>query len=183
MKVLVVVDVQNDFITGSLGTNAAQKALPHIRARIGAFLRDEKDEQRLLVFTQDTHKGDYLQTLEGRLLPVVHCMKGTEGWEIPEALRKLAPDAKVFEKPTFGSEDLVTYLKQVNQNESISSIELIGFCTDICVISNALLLKATLPNVPITVTADCCAGATPESHKAALQVMQSCQIEVLASYA
>lgn len=178
MKVLVVVDVQNDFITGALGTDAAQVALPTIRKRMEAFLQEEKEEQKLVVFTQDTHDADYLQTQEGHMLPVVHCVRGSEGWKIPDEIRRLSSDSPVFEKPTFGSETLAEYLQQVNQADPITSIELLGFCTDICVISNALLLKAALPEVPISVTADCCAGVTPDSHEAALRVMQSCQIEV-----
>ncbi len=134
-----------------------------------------------LIVTMDTHGQDYMQTQEGKNLPVEHCIKGTEGWELPEELAAIcnSKNAKVYEKPTFGSITLAEDFRKLATEGKVDSIELIGLCTDICVVSNALLLKAAMPEVPISVDASCCAGVTPEKHAAALEVMQSCQIEVL----
>ena len=177
MKVLVIIDMQNDFITGSLGTKEAQAIVPKVCEKI------EKWDGKVL-FTQDTHYENYLETQEGNKLPIKHCIKDTEGWEICDvvlgslSLNELIHSESFF-KVTFGSESLVTYFKALNQTRLISEIQLIGVCTDICVISNALLLKAFLPEVPIIVDASCCAGVTPESHKNALEAMKMCQVEII----
>lgn len=171
-KVLVVVDMQNDFITGSLGTPEAQAIVPKVVEKIQGF-------GGTVLYTQDTHGADYLQTQEGRNLPVEHCLKGTWGWQLEprvEAVRDSTP----IEKPTFGSKGLAEVLKAWHTYEGpLEEIQLVGLCTDICVISNALLLKAFLPEVKLTVDASCCAGVTPESHQRALEAMKACQIEVV----
>ena len=170
-KVLVVVDMQNDFITGSLGTPEAQAIVPKVVEKIQGF-------GGTVLYTQDTHGADYLQTQEGRNLPVEHCLKGTWGWQLEprvEAVRATTP----IEKPTFGSKGLAEVLKAWDTYEGpLEEIVLIGLCTDICVVSNALMLKGFMPEVPISVDARCCAGVTPEAHEAALATMASCQIEV-----
>ena len=171
-RVLVAVDLQNDFITGSLGTKEAQAMVDRAVEKIKGF--DGK-----VLFTQDTHGPDYLKTQEGRLLSVEHCIKGTWGWQLEprvEAVRATTP----IEKPTFGSKGLAEVLKAWDTYEGpLEEIVLIGLCTDICVVSNALLLKAYLPEVPITVDASCCAGVTTEAHRHALEVLRSCQVQVL----
>ncbi len=170
MRFLIVVDMQNDFVTGSLGTKEAQAIVPAVVKRIqnAAASGDE------ILFTLDTHSSDYLSTQEGRLLPVSHCIKGTEGHHLIPEIQTLSSGCKCFEKGTFGSEQLADYLRQSRAEE----IELIGLCTDICVISNALLIKAYLPEARISVTAGCCAGVTPESHDNALAAMKMCQIQI-----
>ena len=168
--ILIVVDMQNDFIGGALGTKEAVAIVPAVKAKIEGF----KGE---VYFTRDTHPENYMETQEGRNLPVPHCIKGTEGWQIrPEldALRK----TEAIDKPTFGSRELGELLLKLNEKEAISSITLIGLCTDICVISNALLAKAFLPEVPVSVDSACCAGVTPETHENALAAMKMCQIKV-----
>lgn len=170
MKILVVVDMQNDFIDGALGTKEAVAILPAVKAKIEAA----KAEGTAVVFTKDTHSEDYLNTQEGRNLPVKHCIKGSEGWEIAPSLASLAEGCVCFEKPTFGSEALAAYVKESGADE----VELIGICTDICVISNAMLIKAALPEVPVSVDSACCAGVTPQSHENALNAMKMCQIAV-----
>lgn len=167
---LIVVDMQNDFISMALGTNEARLILPRVAEKINAF--DGK-----VIFTRDTHGEDYLDSREGRYLPVPHCIKGTRGWEIEESLQSLRCDA-IFDKPTFGSTALAAYLMAENEKEPIGSVTLIGLCTDICVISNAMLIKASLPEIDVTVDSACCAGVTPESHERALHAMQACQIIV-----
>ena len=165
-KVLIVIDMQNDFITGSLGTKEAQA----IVGRAAEKCRAAKEAGEEIIFTQDTHHENYLETQEGKKLPVVHCIEDTEGWEICSAL---LPYAEIcVEKPTFGSTMLPAMC------EDYDEIELIGLCTDICVISNAMLLKAFYPEKRILVDASCCAGVTPESHENALKAMQMCQIEI-----
>lgn len=171
MKVLIVVDMQNDFIDGALGTEEAVNITENVASKIKGF-------QGPIIYTRDTHKEDYLNTQEGRNLPVKHCIKGTEGWEISKAL-SVSEDAVIFDKPTFGSKELAKYLEDLNGKENIEEIELIGVCTDICVISNALLIKAYLPEIQITVDASCCAAVTPESHLNALSAMKMCQINVI----
>lgn len=133
-----------------------------------------------MVFTKDTHGEDYLQTQEGSNLPVVHCVRDTPGWELVEELERVRAqrDALVFDKPSFGSLDLAAWLVEQNDVEPIDSIELVGLCTDICVVSNALLIKANLPEVPLRVEAALCAGVTPQSHRAALDTMRSCQVDI-----
>lgn len=170
---LVVVDMQKDFVDGSLGTPEAQSIVPLAVEKIINFDGE-------IFVTYDTHFEDYLDTPEGNKLPVPHCIYETPGWELTEKINDLMlelPHYKV-QKYTFGSITLPHLMKEVADGEDFS-IELIGLCTDICVISNALILKAQFPEAPISVDAACCAGVTPDLHKAALQVMQSCQIEIL----
>ncbi|MGB4139529.1 MAG: isochorismatase family cysteine hydrolase [Saccharofermentanales bacterium] len=171
--ILIVVDMQNDFVDGSLGTPEAQRIVDHVVEKIMHF------EGRVL-FTQDTHEGDYLETQEGVRLPVEHCIRGTKGWELVPAIEALLmPESQVIEKPTFGSSELVGLLERLNEEEPIRSITLAGLCTDICVISNALLIKAYFPEIPIAVDATCCAGVTVESHQRALDAMRVCQIDIV----
>lgn len=167
---LIVVDMQNDFIDGSLGTKEAEAIVDKVADKIRGFDGE-------VVFTRDTHMPEYLETQEGRRLPVVHCVKGSFGWQIREGLEAIRP-CTVIDKPTFGSSELGVLLAQRDQDEKIGSITVIGLCTDICVISNALLIKAFLPETPIVVDAACCAGVTPESHKNALEAMKMCQITI-----
>lgn len=171
MNILIVVDMQNDFIDGALGTKEAENIVPNVVKKIQSF--DGK-----VFFTRDTHQADYMETQEGKNLPVPHCIQGTSGWEIRDELKKYVT-IQPIDKPTFGSSELAGILMEENQKEKIDSITLIGLCTDICVISNALLLKAFFPEVPICVQEDCMAGVTPESHRNAIEAMKMCQIEVL----
>ena len=150
-KILVVIDMQNDFITGTLGSKEAQAIVPNVKAKI----KEYADRGDRIIFTRDTHGENYLETPEGKKLPVKHCVKGTDGWQIVHGLE--IENCEYIDKPTF---------------------ELIGVCTDICVVSNAIILKAKYPETVISVDADCCAGVTPEKHKAALETMKSCQIDV-----
>lgn len=168
---LIVVDMQNDFITGALGTAEAVRIVPRAAEIIQEF-------QGKVFFTRDTHGEDYLDTQEGRKLPVSHCIKGTKGWEICPEIRELLTEEPI-DKPTFGSVELGQRLKADQESgDPVESITLVGLCTDICVISNALLFKAYLPEVPVIVDQACCAGVTPESHAQALGAMKMCQIEV-----
>lgn len=170
-NILLVIDMQNDFIDGSLGTPEAVGIVAAVKKKIEEF-------DGTVYFTRDTHQKDYLSTQEGKNLPVEHCIEGTEGWQIrPEldALRK----SDVIDKPTFGSVKLGEMIKSLNDAQPIDSITLIGLCTDICVLSCALLVKAFVPEVPVKVDASCCAGVTKESHENALNAMQVCQIEIL----
>ena len=169
MKYLIVVDMQNDFVTGCLGSEAAQAVVSRIEDEIKGF--DGK-----VIFTMDTHGEDYLSTQEGKNLPVVHCVENTDGWQIVEPLRKYATDT--VKKPTFGSVELAKRLAEENSGESIEEIKLVGVCTSICVISNAMLIKAYLPEVKVSVKADCCACVSEESHNAALTAMQTAQIDI-----
>lgn len=174
-RILVVIDMQNDFIDGSLGTKEAQAIVPAVVERIRTF-------DGPVLFTRDTHTEDYLQTAEGKKLPVEHCIKGTKGWEVREEIEVLrnSLDAVTFDKITFGSRELAEYLHaNLASFGGISAVVLCGLCTDICVISNALLLKAYLPEVPIVVDSACCAGVTVESHENALKAMAMCQIEIV----
>ncbi len=171
MDVLIVVDMQNDFIDGTLGTKEAVAIVPNVVERIKTF-------KGLILATRDTHNSDYLSTQEGRKLPVEHCIKGSRGWNIREEISALIKEEPI-DKPTFGSRELADRLLTVNMEEAIESITIIGLCTDICVISNALLLKAFLPEVPLMVDASCCAGVTKESHEQALEAMKMCQIQIL----
>lgn len=166
--VLIVIDMQNDFIDGSLGTPEAQAIVPKVKEKIKKYKKAGKD----IIFTKDTHFENYLDTFEGKNLPVEHCIKGTEGWKINKELNTKVY-ANVIHKKTFGYLDWNVHIN------NYESIEIVGLCTDICVISNALILRAWFPNSTITVDASCCAGVTPEKHKAALEVMKSCQIEVI----
>ena len=170
-KLLIVIDMQNDFIDGSLGTPEAVAIVENVKAKIRAYPAED------IIATMDTHETDYLQTQEGRNLPVEHCIKPGKGWNIREDIAALLDGVKIYEKPTFGSTAMAEDVKELSLQEEIE-IELVGLCTDICVVSNALLLKAMMPEVPISVDAACCAGVTPESHAAALKTMQMCQIAV-----
>lgn len=170
MEFLIVVDMQNDFIDGALGTREAQAILPRVAEKIRAF-------PGRVLFTRDTHDTDYLETQEGALLPVSHCIRGTHGWELHPLMEGLRKEP-VVDKPTFGSVELGRLLQDADQEEPIGSVTLVGLCTDICVISNALLLKAFLPETPVIVDASCCAGVTPESHQRALEAMKACQIQI-----
>lgn len=167
-KLLIVVDMQNDFVTGSLGTKEAQSIVPAVVEKIQKY-KNNGDE---IIFTRDTHSKMYLQTQEGKKLPVEHCIKHTRGWEIIEELKPYVTN--IFDKPTFGSLEMTDYVT----NGIYNHIELIGLCTDICVVSNALLLKANLVESEISVDSACCAGVTKESHEAALTTMRMCQITV-----
>ena len=166
MKYLIVVDMQVDFITGSLGSEAAQAIVANVLEKVKSFEGE-------VIFTRDTHEENYLQTQEGRKLPVRHCIRDTEGWQICPELRDYAK--VVVDKPTFGSMELVRLLEKAQPEE----VHLCGLCTDICVISNAMLVKAAFPEVPIYVDAACCAGVTAQSHKNALDAMRAVQIEVV----
>ena len=166
--ILIVVDMQNDFIDGALGTKEAELIVPKVKQKIEVF-------SGRVLFTRDTHEKDYLQTQEGKKLPVEHCIRETNGWQISSDLIELCKEAPI-DKVTFGSVELGEQLRKENLNNPIQSITLIGLCTDICVISNALLLKAFLPEVQIIVDASCCAGVTKESHEMALAAMKMCQI-------
>lgn len=172
-KILIVVDVQNDFVDGALGTKEAQAMLPSLVEKIKGFDGE-------IIFTQDTHTPDYANTQEGKLLPVAHCIEGTDGWEVAKAVKDAAKGKTVrcYKKPIFGSIALLNDLMSEYEKGEIESIELVGICTDICVVSNALMLKSGLSEVPIYVDALCCAGVSPKKHKAALEVMKSCQIRV-----
>lgn len=164
-RTLIVIDMQNDFISESLGTKEAQAIVPNVKKKIEEY-KARGDE---IIFTRDTHQNDYLSTNEGKHLPVEHCIEGTHGWQIADDLE--VEGCRYIDKPTFGW----THWGIHNFEE----IELVGLCTDICVVSNALILKATFPEINITVDASCCAGVTPESHKAALTTMKMCQINVI----
>ena len=170
-KILIVVDMQNDFIDGALGTPEAVAIVENVKAKIREY--DPAD----VFVTMDTHSPDYLNTQEGRNLPVEHCIKGSVGWLVRRDIAGLLDGAKVYEKPTFGSTALAKDIAELAAKEDIG-IEVIGLCTDICVVSNALLLKAFMPEVTISVDPKCCAGVTPDSHEAALKTMQMCQIMI-----
>ena len=168
MKFLIVVDMQADFITGSLGSKDAQTIVP-------AVVNKVKNFDGRVIFTRDTHFDDYLQTQEGKKLPVAHCIKDTEGWQICDELKPYVNT--VVDKVTFGSTKLPDIIKDLGAD--IEEIQLCGLCTDICVISNAMILKASFPEVPIAVDASCCAGVSRESHNIALDAMRAVQIEII----
>ncbi len=181
MKILVVVDLQNDFIDGALGTAEAVAIVDNVVERI------KISSGELILFTKDTHQTDYLETPEGKKLPVVHCVEGTDGWLINDrvinAWRDNANTIRIpelpentFTKPVFGSVDLVAFLK--SREKEIGEIEILGICTDICVVSNAIMIKNTMPDIKISVNASCCAGVSPQSHTEALNTMRMCQIDV-----
>lgn len=163
-KTLIVVDMQKDFIDGALGTKEAVAIVENVKKKIAEYRASGEE----IIFTRDTHQADYLNTNEGKHLPVVHCVEGTDGWQIPEELQ--VPEAVYINKPTFGYLNWKEY--------QLEEVELVGLCTDICVVSNALLIKAQYPEITVKVDASCCAGVTPESHEAALLTMKMCQIEV-----
>lgn len=169
MKILVVVDMQNDFIDGALGTKEAVAIVPNVVEKIKNFDGDK------IIYTRDTHEENYMETQEGKNLPVPHCIRGTKGWELNSEIEALRTE-EAFDKPSFGSLELGAYLKKQGNVESITFV---GLCTDICVISNVMITKAALPEVPVIVDASCCAGVTPESHINALNAMKMCQVKVV----
>lgn len=168
MRLLIVVDMQNDFIDGALGTKEAVAIVENVKNKIAEY---KKNGDRI-IFTRDTHQTDYLQTSEGKKLPVEHCIENTEGWQVADAVEET--DCLHIDKPNFGWTGWADM-----DMANVDSIELIGLCTDICVVSNALILKATYPDMPIAVDAGCCAGVTPESHDAALLTMKMCQVDII----
>ena len=172
-KILIVVDMQKDFVDGALGTKEAVEIVDLVAAKIDAF-------QGRIFVTLDTHGADYLSTAEGKKLPVPHCIKGTERWQLDEKVSQAlkGKNYKAIEKITFGSTKLVEEIRNISKNGEIQ-MELVGLCTDICVVSNALLLKVNFPEAEIAVDAGCCAGVTPKSHEAALETMKMCQIDVI----
>lgn len=176
-KILVVVDMQNDFIDGALGTKEAVAIVPAVIEKIKSYAPD------CIYATRDTHEENYMETREGKNLPVPHCIRGTKGWDVADAVAEAMPQAVYVDKPSFGSPALAHMLagvlaKECGGDASALEIELIGLCTDICVVSNAMLLKAAMPEVKISVDPACCAGVTPESHSAALMTMRMCQIQM-----
>ena len=193
MKVLVVVDLQNDFIDGALGTPEAQAIVPNV----AKYIEEHADPNTLVIFTKDTHEEDYMNTLEGKKLPVPHCIKGTAGHGINDSVFKayinvmksykdpydIYPLADMntlrIEKPTFGSIELQNILYTINDIERVEEVTLMGLDTSICVLSNSILAKATLPEAEVNVVADCCACVSPESHKTALEAMKLCQINII----
>lgn len=172
-KLLIVIDMQNDFVDGSLGTEEARVIVPAVVSKINGFDGD-------IFATYDTHYENYLETAEGKKLPVSHCIKGTHGWNLNSDVQTVLDKKgyRAIEKNTFGSIDLPKIISE-NYDVSCLEIELIGLCTDICVVSNALILKASFPETKITVDADCCAGVTSETHKASLATMKCCQIDIV----
>ena len=173
-KILVVIDMQNDFIDGALGTPEAAAIVENVKAKILSYPKEN------VFATRDTHHQYYMDTQEGRNLPVPHCIRGTDGWQIrPEIAELIFPD-HIVDKPTFGSTQLAKLMEILERREEDGiEIELVGLCTDICVVSNALLLKASMPETPISCDASCCAGVTPAKHEAALETMRSCQIKII----
>lgn len=169
--ILIVVDMQNDFIDGALGTKEAVAIVPKVLDKIKGF-------EGRVIFTRDTHFDNYMVTQEGKNLPVPHCIKDSEGWQIRAELDELRTEPAI-DKPSFGSVELSAMLARENAENPIGSVTFIGLCTDICVISNAMLIKAAMPEVPVIVDAACCAGVTPESHNNALEAMKMCQISVI----
>ena len=169
-SILVIVDMQNDFVDGALGSPEAVAILEKVKAKRDGFAGK-------VYYTRDTHGEDYLSTREGKYLPVPHCIKDSEGWQIVPSLTPRAGD-RVVDKPTFGSTELVELLLEDNGSDPIASVTLVGVCTDICVISNAMLIKAALPEIDVIVDGSCCAGVSPESHDRALSSMKTCQIIV-----
>ena len=168
MDILIVVDMQNDFVTGALGSDDARAIVPRAVRKIQSFSGE-------IIFTRDTHGDNYLETLEGKKLPVKHCIAHTKGWELIPEIQKFCHKEPV-DKPAFGSFLLGETLRKLNEQERIRTVTLIGLCTDICVISNAVIAKASLPDVEIIVDAACCAGSTKEGHQCALEAMSRCQI-------
>lgn len=190
-KVLVIVDMQNDFVDGALGTPEAQAIVP----KVADYIRTHADKDTVLVFTKDTHEVNYMDTQEGKHLPVAHCIKDTYGWELAPAIQEALYDVRgkydscdtyfpymadhVITKPSFGSLDFVNLLYALDDDYGIDEVTLMGLCTGICVLANSQLAKATLPEVPIRVVEECCACVTPDSHKTAIDAMRLCQIEII----
>ena len=190
-KVLVIVDMQNDFVDGALGTPEAQTIVP----KVADYIRAHADKDTVLVFTKDTHEVNYMETLEGKNLPVAHCIRDTYGWELSPAIQEALYDVRgkydscdtyfpymadhVITKPSFGSLDFVNLLYALDDDYGIDEVTLMGLCTGICILSNTMLAKATLPEVPVRVVEECCACVTPDSHKTAIDAMRLCQIEII----
>ncbi len=168
-KYLIVIDVQRDFVDGALGTAEAQAIIPYVKEKIDAC----RAEGGSVIFTRDTHAKDYLQTNEGRHLPVEHCIEGSDGWQLYDGIE--CEGALIIDKPTFGFTDWKSYIEETDG----MTVELLGLCTDICVVSNALIIKALYPEARVAVDSKACAGVTPETHGAALTTMKMCQIEIL----
>jgi len=164
-KTLIVIDMQNDFIDMALGTKEAVAIVPKVKEKIREYVKNGDE----IVFTRDTHGDNYLQTPEGKKLPVEHCIKETKGWQIAEGL--YIKGCKIIDKPNFGWPHW--------NEEHLEDVEIIGLCTDICVVSNALIIKATFPDINVKVDSNCCAGVTVETHEAALKTMAMCQIEIV----
>ena len=174
-NILIVVDMQKDFVTGALASAEAQAILPKVKEKIEVYDRAGKE----IIFTRDTHGEDYMQTNEGKHLPVPHCIKGTDGWQIcAELTDGITSEYKTVDKPTFGFLGWKDVLASETADGSDLDIEMIGVCTDICVVSNTLILKALYPEATVRVDAGCCAGVTPEAHTAALLTMRACQVDV-----
>lgn len=173
-EILIVIDMQRDFVDGALGTKEAQAIVPAAVKKIQSWKRKD------VYATRDTHPSTYMDTQEGHFLPVPHCVKGTPGWELIPEIAPLIDESHIFDKPTFGSTDLAEAMRKICEQENGQvSFTLIGLCTDICVVSNALLLKAAMPEILIQVGPACCAGVTPEKHEDALETMRSCQIQMI----
>lgn len=169
-RAIIVIDMQNDFVYGPLGTEEAVEMLPRLVEKLDSAVKEKSAD---LIFTQDTHKEDYLSTQEGRNLPVKHCIKGTEGWQLIHDIMPFTKNAKaVIEKKAFGSTRLPSLIKPYKE------VEFVGVCTDVCIISNALLVKAFYPELLVSVDSKCCAGVTPESHRNALAAMKACQCKI-----
>lgn len=164
-KTLIVIDMQNDFIDMALGTKEAKAIVPNVKKKIDEYIKSGNE----VIFTRDTHDKNYLDTPEGKKLPVVHCIKGSKGWEIADGI--YVDDCKIIDKPNFGTQ-------RWNEFE-LECVEIVGLCTDICVVSNAVIIKTMFPNAEISVDSSCCAGVTPQTHNAALEVMKMCQIDVI----
>ena len=181
MKILVMIDMQNDFLTGALGNAQTAAVLENVCRYVKKYLSESKAP---FIYTMDTHSENYLETQEGKNLPITHCIENTDGWKLPNELEDIISAAKnnviCKKKDTFGAKELPNVIAKIESesNEKIDEIELIGVCTDICVISNALLIKAFYPEIQITVNSMCCAGVTPQSHLNALEAMKMCQIRV-----
>ena len=170
MKFLVVVDVQNDFVDGVLGSKEAVSIIDYLKVKINNFDGE-------VVYTMDTHDKNYLQTQEGKLLPVLHCLKGSDGWKIVDGIYK--ENSKIFEKNAFGSLDMIKYFEKINCEKEIDSIEFVGICTDICVVTNVLLTKAHLPQISLLVDSKGCSGVNVKSHNQALNTMEMCQVKII----
>ena len=175
MKVLIVIDMQNDFLDGALRNEEGIKIIPNVCEKI----KEYKANGDVVIATRDTHSDEYLNTQEGKRLPIEHCIKDSEGWEINSDVNEALGNSLKFDKPSFGSIDLANYLKEEYEGEDNLEIELVGVCTDICVISNAIVIKASLPEARVIVDAACTAGISKEGHQNALNAMKVCQIDVI----
>ncbi len=171
-KLLLVIDMQTDFVDGALGTAEAVAIIPNVLREIAKY--DKND----IIATRDTHLDDYMQTREGKYLPIPHCIKDTSGWELHSEIAPALEGCKIVDKPTFGSTELCDLICDMAKKEEIE-VTLVGLCTDICVVSNAMLIKAALPETDVRIVADACAGVTPDTHFAALTTMKMCQIDII----